>query len=290
MMSAHIQPKPMSLGFKVLFTLRAIVVALVFIGVSAAAMRFGIVPVLQAIFDLDDSRTSIVRRVGMIIAFAFGYWLHLRIVEKRSASELAIKPLLIVLAGLIGALAIGLPIAVLFAFDIYTVVETNSGTGIVGIALVIFAAAFLEEVIFRGVLFRIVEKWFGVWVALILPSMLFSALHVFNDNWSGWLPLISVVLLGLMWSLVYIYTRNIWACALNHAMWNYTIFLTGLPLTGLQEWRPLAPIKSEFHGAIWLSGGSAGPEVTLLSIVVVLTSVAVFVQRLRKVTSQHIED
>lgn len=282
MMHAQNQPESVSLGLKVLLTLRAVTVALLFIGASAVIMRFGVVTFIQTIFELDEARTSIVRRVGMIVAFVFGYCLHIRIIEKRPASELVIKPLVIALSGLCGALIIGLPIAILFALGIYTVVETNSGNGIAGIALVIFAAAFLEEIIFRGVLFRIVEKWFGVWIALILPSILFSVLHIFNDNWGGWLPLVSVVLLGLMWSLIYIYTRNIWACALNHAMWNYTIVLTGLPLTGLQEWRDLAPIKSEFHGASWLSGGSAGPEVSVLSIVVVLTIVIIYVLRLKK--------
>jgi len=43
--------------------------------------------------------------------------------------------------------------------------------------------------------------------------------------------IISGALLGVMWSLVYLITRNLWAVAANHAVWNFTILVTGLPLT-----------------------------------------------------------
>ncbi len=39
-----------------------------------------------------------------------------------------------------------------------------------------------EELLFRGVLFRIVEGWLGTWGALAVTGLLFGALHLVNPG------------------------------------------------------------------------------------------------------------
>jgi uncharacterized protein len=85
--------------------------------------------------------------------------------------------------------------------------------------------------------------------------------------------LISVTLVGLLWAGVFVLARNLWVAAANHAAWNFTILLSGLPLSGIEDWRKLAPLESRFAGPDWLTGGMFGPESSLL--VIASTTVAV---------------
>jgi hypothetical protein len=54
--------------------------------------------------------------------------------------------------------------------------------------------------------------------------------------------------------------------AAHHCCWNATIFLTGLPLSGQEEWRRQAPLVSEYLGSVLWTGGAFGPENSVLSI------------------------
>jgi hypothetical protein len=46
-----------------------------------------------------------------------------------------------------------------------------------------------------------------------------------------------------------------------------------VPLSGIEDWRTLAPIESRYAGPDWLTGGMFGPESSLL--VIATTAVAV---------------
>ena len=85
--------------------------------------------------------------------------------------------------------------------------------------------------------------------------------------------LVSVSLLGLLWAGLFVLVRNLWVVAANHAAWNFTILLSGVPLSGIEDWRALAPFESRYAGPDWLTGGMFGPESSLL--VIVSTSIVV---------------
>ncbi|WP_417481614.1 CPBP family intramembrane glutamic endopeptidase [Maricaulis sp.] len=252
-----------------------IAAALIAVAVMAAATRLALLPLLQSLLELDEQTLGYVRRVLMLVAFVAGYWGYVRWVEKRPAVELSPAVGLITLTGLGGAALIGLPIAALYLAGTYQIVGLGDFGGMAGVALVILAAAMFEEVVFRGIAFGIVERHFGSWAALFVPTIIFSAAHIFNAHWGGWLSFATGATIGGIWTLTYMLTRNLWAVGLNHALWNFTIFATGLPLTGMQDWRELAPLRSEFTGPDWISGGLAGPEDTVLMLVV--SSLAVIV-------------
>ena len=110
-----------------------------------------------------------------------------------------------------------------------------------------------------------------------MQAVLFAIWHLGNVERGGIgdvvTMLVSVTLAGLLWGAVFILTRNLWATAANHAAWNFTILLSGVPLSGNEDWRAIAPLESHFAGPDWLTGGMFGPESSLL--VIVSTSVAV---------------
>ncbi|WP_339745400.1 CPBP family intramembrane glutamic endopeptidase [uncultured Maricaulis sp.] len=252
-----------------------IAAALIAVAVMAALTRLALLPLLQSLLHLDEETLSYLRRVLMLVAFVLGYWGYVRWVEKRPAIELSPAMGKILLTGFGGAVLIGVPVTALYLTGTYQLVGTGGFGGMGGIALIILGAAMLEEVVFRGIAFGIVERHFGSWAALFVPTVIFSAAHIFNANWGGWLSFATGVTIGGIWTVTYMLTRNLWAVGLNHALWNYTIFATGLPLTGLQDWREQSPLRSEFSGPDWVSGGLAGPEDSVLMLVV--SSLAVIV-------------
>ncbi|WP_439635919.1 lysostaphin resistance A-like protein [Oceanicaulis sp.] len=244
------------------------------VGLGMAVVRLALIPGLEHVFALDDALISIIRRLFMLASFALSFWLYLRFVARRPARPLAIRPAQLLIWGGLGSALIALPMGLLFLTGSYQLVGTGQIWPMASVALTILAAAAFEEVLFRGIIVPEVEDAFGAYTALLLPSLLFSVLHFFNPNWAGWVSLVTGVLLGILWTLVYLITRNVWAATLNHALWNFTIVLSGLPLTGIEEWREHAPLRSEFHGPDWLSGGAAGPEESVITLLVIILAVA----------------
>jgi membrane protease YdiL (CAAX protease family) len=244
------------------------------VGLGMAVVRLALIPGLEHVFALDDALISIIRRLFMLASFALSFWLYLRFVAKRPARPLAIRPAQLLIWGGLGSALITLPMGLLFLTGSYQLVGTGQIWPMASVALTILAAAAFEEVLFRGIIVPEVEDAFGAYTALLLPSLLFSVLHFFNPNWAGWVSLVTGVLLGILWTLVYLITRNVWAATLNHALWNFTIVLSGLPLTGIEEWREHAPLRSEFQGPDWLSGGAAGPEESVITLLVIILAVA----------------
>jgi hypothetical protein len=94
--------------------------------------------------------------------------------------------------------------------------------------------------------------------------------------------LVSVSVLGLLWAGVFVLTRNLWVAVANHAAWNFTILLSGVPLSGIEDWRDLAPLESRYAGPEWLTGGMFGPEASLPVIVWVSVAVVVLLRAARK--------
>jgi len=145
------------------------------------------------------------------------------------------------------------------------------------IVCTIVVAAVLEEVVFRGLVFRILEELIGTLPALALVSLLFGVMHLSNPGTTPF-TIVSVSLCGALWCCVFILTRNIWAAGLNHMAWNLAIFFSGIPLSGEEDWRAFAPVISHAQGPIWLTGGSFGPEDSIINICILVLVTALLLR------------
>jgi len=239
-----------------------------------------LLPGLQAIFHPDDSVTSLVRRTGIIVSAVLAYWAYVRIVEDRNASELRPATLAIMLGGVSGGLLMAISMLVVLALGAYEITAYHGlQHGLLGIGGLIVIAATLEEIAYRCILFRILETVWGTVPALCLQSVIFALGHL--DNIEGRASMqelvtmiVSVTLTGALWTLVFVLSRNLWAAAANHAAWNFTIILSGLPLSGIEDWRRMAPMVGEYRGPVWLTGGLFGPESSIVTIVMLAVTVA----------------
>src|ERR1043166_788811 len=111
------------------------------------------------------------------------YVLCCKFIERREPTELAARPAVPELGtGLIaGLLLFSLVMAILWLTGTYHPAGFAGATQQVakGFVLALFAGV-LEELLFRGLLFRIFSALFGTWGALALTSILFGAGHLAN--------------------------------------------------------------------------------------------------------------
>lgn len=254
---------------------------------SILVFRKGLLPLIEVAFEPGPDLLSIFRRTGILVTAVAGYWAFVHWYEKRKATELRVRPIPLMLGGAGGALMIALPMAALYAFGVYELVLFRGGSSaLFGVAALIGIAALLEELVFRCLLFRLLERAWGTGWALAIQAVAFSLQHVENVARGGTSDLVTmlvaVVLGGLLWGAVFVLTRNLWAVAAHHAAWNFTILLTGLPLSGLDDWRKLSPLESRFAGPDWLTGGIFGPESSLLVIATTTVAVVLLLRAARR--------
>jgi len=213
-----------------------------------------------------DGLTSLVVFAQTIPAL-LAYLFLVRVIERRRPTELAWSKLVSrSLAGIaLGAAIFGTVIGVLWLAGSYHVDGTTSPMKLlVPFIMVGPSAAIGEEIMFRGVLFRISEEGLGTWAALLISALAFGAVHLGNPNATLWSSLAIVIEAGLLLALAYHVTRSLWFCMGLHGAWNVMegpVF--GNPVSGLP---PRGLLNSHLTGPDWLSGGSFGPENSLIAV------------------------
>lgn len=235
---------------------------------AIALVRQGLVPLLDHLFHPAPSILSAARRLGIFLAVLAAYAACVRLLERRAVDELHPRPMPILLGGAGGALMIGLPIALLFALGAYQLLQVRGlSPALWSVAAQIFIAAMLEELAYRALLFRVLERALGTGIALALQALAFALPHLENLAHGNALDAASLLatclVLGTFWAGLFVLTRNLWVGVAHHAAWNFTILLSGVPLSGIEDWRALAPLQSSVAGPAWLSGGQFGPESSL---------------------------
>ncbi|EMA41985.1 CPBP family intramembrane glutamic endopeptidase [Halococcus hamelinensis] len=137
--------------------------------------------------------------------------------------------------------------------------------------------AVIEEIIYRGVLLRVVEERLGTWVALVGSSLAFAAFHfVVTPNATLWTAG-SIFVAGLMLGGAYVYTRRLWFPIALHAAWNFTqgaVF--GIAVSGNQVANDVSLLVGETSGPTWLSGGAYGFEGSIIAVLIVGFAAGVF--------------
>jgi membrane protease YdiL (CAAX protease family) len=135
--------------------------------------------------------------------------------------------------------------------------------GLLTTAALFLGLAAFEEFLHRGYLFQNLIDGLGLPAAATLSCLLFAALHLINpgENLTG---ILAVLLAGILFVVLAVRTRCLWMAVGLHAAWDWAHFLFGVPCSGLHMQGGLLRMQSA--GPVWLSGGSAGPEGSVLSL------------------------
>ena len=219
--------------------------------------------------DAAATKSGLVEFVVRALAPLIAYLLLVRLIERRSIAELA--PGKLIPGGLMGISAgltmVSATVGILALLDSYHVIGFNSGMNWLGmLTLVGLGAAIGEEVMFRGVLFRIVEEGLGSWWALALSALFFGAIHFGNQGATFWSSIAIAVDAGLMLGLLYHVTRSLPVCMGLHAAWNFFQGpFYGTPVSGFKAegW-----LVSTLSGPDWLTGGEFGLEGSVVMVAV----------------------
>jgi membrane protease YdiL (CAAX protease family) len=117
-----------------------------------------------------------------------------------------------------------------------------------------------EELLFRGVLFRIVENLLGTWGALEISGALFGVIHLLNPHATLWGAISIALEAGLMLGAAYAATRTLWAHIGLHFGWNFIqVGVFGGTASG-SDHTYTGLFQSISNGPIILTGGAFGPK------------------------------
>ncbi|MER5521036.1 CPBP family intramembrane glutamic endopeptidase [Streptomyces sp. NPDC002763] len=182
---------------------------------------------------------------------------------------------------LIGAVTFACVIANIAFLGDYTVHGTGSVTGAVGLVGFMAAAATTEELLFRGVLFRIVEERTGTWIALTSTGLLFGMMHLLNKDATLWGALAIAIEAGGMLGAAYAATRTLWLPIGLHFGWNFAesaIFGTEVSGNGAQK----GLLDASTSGAQLITGGEFGPEASVYSVLLGVLVTLAFLRLARR--------
>ena len=129
------------------------------------------------------------------------------------------------------------------------------------------ASGLFEEVLFRGVLFRQVERALGSGGALAVTSAFFGCAHLANPG-ATWFAAVAIAFeAGILLGAAYMLTRRLWLAAGLHAGWNFTQgWVFSVPVSGGKAADGLLIVRR--HGPEWLTGGAFGLEASAVAMAV----------------------
>ncbi len=215
----------------------------------------------------------LVRSLGILcvslLPAIVSYIVLVKAIERRTMREFSLRDLhTLGLAGLVlGTLLFSLVVLVLWLAGSYHVTGTNPDVDWLPAVLIVGVGAGVgEEIMMRGVLFRITEEGLGTWCALAVSALVFGAAHIFNPGATLWSSLAIAIEAGVVLALLYHFTRSLWPCIGLHAAWNVmqgTVF--GIPVSGTAAHGRLISNRT---GPDWLSGGVFGAEASVVALLI----------------------
>jgi len=162
-------------------------------------------------------------------------------------------------------------IVYLFIGDLY-VNETSPAR----IALLIFSSlilgirsGFLEEILFRGIIMKTLENRWNKAVAIIVPSFVFSLLHIPGMQSFSFIGIMILILagtmVGVMFSLAAYKGNSIANSAIIHTLWNFTLIVDFFNIGPTKAENPIFSIVLPTDN-IFITGSDFGIEASMIAI------------------------
>ena len=177
------------------------------------------------------------------------------------------------IGGLIGCASVVLGFLVIINIDWSQVaVAPFRVSHLLGSFFMILCAAFLEELFFRGYMFRKLLEKFSLITSLLISSVIFGALHHMNDG-ATILSTTNVILVGFVMGLMFLKTQNIWLVTGFHAIWNYVQAILGFNVSG-NECPSILTLH--FESENFFNGGYFGLEGSYICSIILLLVLCLF--------------
>jgi len=206
---------------------------------------------------------------GLVTLAYYGF---VRFMERRQITELSLSSFVRELAVGVatGVVLFSVTIGILWVSGFYQVSGINNWTAMLPWLGLAITSGFIEELLVRGILFRIMEESLGTWLALVISAVIFGSMHLTNPNATLWGALAIAIEAGILLAAAFVYTRHLWLPIGIHFAWNFTqgaifgVAVSGNEATGL--------LQSSLHGPVLLSGGAFGAEASIFAVIVCLAA------------------
>ena len=233
--------------------------------------------------DVFDAQTiTLIKYYGYIImtGVALLYW---KLIEKKHLSEMGLTKqfgnyFIGVIAGVI-LLALCVAAIVLSGSIKYQGIFENVDIRMI----VLLIGGFIvqganEEILCRGIVLHALKENTSVWIAIAVSTVLFIMPHwssLFDGGTSyGIIGVANLVLISIIFSLLTVRFKSIWAACGLHSFWNAILYcILGLNLSGNDE-TVTAVFKMQSVGKNILNGGIYGIEASVITTVVLALAVA----------------
>lgn len=142
-----------------------------------------------------------------------------------------------------------------------------------GYAMVFVLTAIAEEGFVRGYGLVQLSRAISFWPAAIVTSVAFAVLHLTHTTETP-LAILQAGLVALVLAYSFRRSGGLWFAWGFHGAWNFVqTFVFGVPDSGMSASDVL--MHSSLHGPAWLTGGTAGPEGSLLALPVTAVAAAI---------------
>lgn len=199
------------------------------------------------------------------------YLVSARWIERRRVAEFAPHRALPELAaGLATGFALfSATMTILWALGIFHFSGWGSTQALAGGLALALLAGITEEILFRGIFFRLSSRIVGTWGALLFTSSLFGAAHLANHGATLSSGLAIMLEAGILLGAAYALTGRLWLPIGLHIGWNFTegsVF--GMSVSGTNAATGL--LRGSLSGPRILTGGAFGPEASIVAVLVCL--------------------
>ena len=237
---------------------------------------------IAGLLPLERMGRALAAALICIPAVYGAYYAYVRFVEQRPLFELSRRDALkeLGLGALIGMLLFTSTVGVLAALGVYQFTGLGSPANLIVPLMSALIAGVFEEVLFRGIVFRIIEGWVGTWLSMVVSAIIFGLIHLVNPH-ATLIGAIAIIFeAGILLAAAYLMTRRLWFPIGLHAAWNFTqggvfgIAVSGVPAKGF--------LLGALTGPDWLSGGTFGAEASVVAIVMCLAVALGFISWARR--------
>lgn len=143
-----------------------------------------------------------------------------------------------------------------------------------------------EEILCRGIVLHALKEKTSVWIAIAVSTILFIMPHwssLFDDGTVyGVIGVANLVLISIIFSLLTVGFKSIWAACGLHSFWNAILYsVLGLNLSGNDE-AVTAIFKMQSVGKNVWNGGKYGIEASVITTVVLAFAAALIWYRSKR--------
>lgn len=139
---------------------------------------------------------------------------------------------------------------------------------------------FFEEYTFRGYVLHTLAEGIGFWPAALILSFGFAYVHMGNGGETR-VGVIATAVFAMFGAAILRRTGDLWLAVGAHAGWDWgQTYFFGVNDSGLQA--PGHLLNPSQSGPAWLSGGSVGPEGSVLTLILWTVMFALFLVIYRK--------